>query len=110
MSRLRHRGPDGSDVFLGDRIVLGHEHFWTTPEEVNERQPLQFQGLPFRIVLDGRLDNRPDLLAQLGMTSSEEARLSDAALMLHAYARWGVECLEHFIGEFAFALFDERCA
>jgi asparagine synthase (glutamine-hydrolysing) len=110
MSRLWHRGPDGSDVFLGDRIVLGHEHFWTTPEEVNERQPLQFQGLPFRIVLDGRLDNRPDLLAQLGMTSSEEARLSDAALMLHAYARWGVECLEHFIGEFAFALFDERRA
>jgi len=110
MERLKHRGPDGSDVFIGNRIAMGHWHFWTTPEEVEERQPLTLDGMPFRIVFDGRIDNRPELLSQLGMTSSDEALLSDAALVLHAYARWGADCLQHFIGEFAFAIFDERRA
>jgi asparagine synthase (glutamine-hydrolysing) len=110
MERLKHRGPDGSDVILAGHVALGHWRFWTTPEDVNERQPLKLDGLPYTIVFDGRLDNRPDLLAQLGMISSDEALLSDAALVLHAYARWGADCLEYFIGEFALAVFDEHCS
>ncbi len=108
MSRLSHRGPDGRDELLAGPLAMGHWHFWTTPEEVNERQPLAMDGLPFRIVFDGRLDNRPDLLAQLGLTSADDSRLSDAALVLYAYARWGTDCLQRFLGEFAFVLFDEN--
>jgi len=108
MTRLEHRGPDGRDVFHCDRIILGHWHFWTTPEETGERQPLALDGLPFHIVFDGRLDNRADLLTSLGMKTAEETSISDAALVLRAYARWGTDCLPHFIGEFAFAIFDPQ--
>jgi asparagine synthase (glutamine-hydrolysing) len=88
---------------------MGHWHFWTTPEEVGERQPLELAGLPFKVVLDGRLDNRPELISELGLPSEEGRRLSDAALILHAYDHWGVHCLEHFIGPFALVIWDERC-
>ncbi len=42
MKRLRHRGPDGSDVYQKNNIAMGHWHFWTTPEEMGEQQPLKF--------------------------------------------------------------------
>ncbi len=108
MERLSHRGPDGRSMLLTDQVALGHWHFWTTPEEVGERQPLALSRLPFKIVLDGRLDNRSELIAELGLSSEDGKRLSDAALILHAYADWGEHCLEHFIGPFALVVVDER--
>lgn len=108
MGRLSHRGPDGQDAFVSGPLAMGHWHFWTTPEEVGERQPLQVDGLPFRLVFDGRLDNREDLFAALSISVEEGRLLSDAALVLRAYAAWGERCVERFIGEFALVLFDER--
>lgn len=108
MARLRHRGPDGSDIHRAERFGMGHWHFWTTPEEVGERQPLNVEGLPFRIVLDGRLDNRSEILSRLNLDSDRGDSPSDAGLILHAYARWGKDCVEKFIGDFAFVIVDER--
>ena len=108
MDRLAHRGPDGSDVRQVDRTVLGHWHFWTTPEEVGERQPLELEGMPFVIVLDGRLDNRSDLVNELKINPVEGKCLSDAALVLYAYDRWGESCFGHLIGEFALVILDKR--
>ena len=87
---------------------MGHWHFWTTPEEVGEKQPLALEGLPFRIVFDGRLDNRFELFNSLDIDLEEGRQLSDTALVLRAYDYWGEECFEHFIGEFASVIFDEK--
>jgi asparagine synthase (glutamine-hydrolysing) len=108
MERLKHRGPDGRDVHLGDCVAMGHWHFWTTPEDVGERQPLSLKGLPFRMVLDGRLDNRAELLKRLDLDPADDQRYSDAAIVLHAYARWGEGCFKQFIGEFALVIHDEQ--
>lgn len=107
MKRLTHRGPDGSDSYLAGHIAMGHWHFWTTPEEVGEKQPLKEKGLPFRIVLDGRLDNRSELFSHLHIQPTENS-ISDASLVLHAYARWGKNCFEHFVGEYALVILDEQ--
>jgi asparagine synthase (glutamine-hydrolysing) len=108
LERLGHRGPDGCDVLGHGHVLMGHQHFWTTPEETGERQPLRLKDLPFTIVLDGRLDNRPELLAELRIPLAEGNLLSDAALVLHAYARWTERCFEHFIGAYALAIWDQR--
>ncbi len=108
MERLRHRGPDGSNVDSVGNITMGHRHFWMTPEEVGERQPLELNGLPFIIVLDGRIDNREELFGRLNFIPNERGLLSDAALILHAYAHWGEHCFEHFTGEFALVIFDKQ--
>lgn len=110
MDRLNHRGPDGHDTQIAGHVALGHWHFWTTPEELGEKQPLELDGMPFKIVLDGRLDNRSELLYSLCIESELGSRLSDAALILHAYNRWGEGCFEHFIGEYALVILDERRA
>ena len=106
MARLKHRGPDGSDTWQAGNAAFMHWHFWTTPEEVGERQPLEVKGLPFKIVFDGRLDNRSELLGKLNLNSAQAIVLSDASLVLHAYDRWGKDCFAHFIGEFALVILD----
>jgi len=108
MGRLSHRGPDGSDEKIANQIAMGHWHFWTTPEEVGEKQPLELAGMPFRIVLDGRLDNRMELISELNISPAEGKLISDAALVLHAYDRWGEHCFEHFVGPFALVIWDEH--
>ncbi|MBN2117200.1 MAG: hypothetical protein JW730_11545 [Anaerolineales bacterium] len=106
--RLAHRGPDGYDEYRAGQIAMAHWHFWTTPEEVDERQPLQLAGMPFRLVFDGRLDNRSELLSRLHIDPAQGISISDAALVLHAFGCWGELCFEHFIGEFALVIFDEQ--
>jgi asparagine synthase (glutamine-hydrolysing) len=103
---LEHRGPDGCDVVCDGQAVLGHLHFWTTPEEVGERQPVHDPASRLDIVLDGRLDNRADLAAQLGLELEELARLSDAALVLRAFKKWREGCFARLLGSFAAVIFD----
>ena len=48
-------------------------------------------------------------MADLEGRGAQEARRSgDAALVLHAYAAWGPACVEHLLGDFSFAAWDER--
>ena len=108
MERLSHRGPDGSNVSSAHSIKMGYWHFWTTPEEIGEYQPLKLNDLPFRIVFDGRIDNREELFTMLSISSTEGKTLSDAALTLRAYAHWGEDCFKNFVGEFALVIFNEQ--
>ncbi|HMB22472.1 MAG: asparagine synthetase B, partial [Chloroflexota bacterium] len=97
MERLSHRGPDGSDTLLLGAVTMGHWHFWTTPEEVGERQPVELADSPFVIVLDGRLDNRSEIISQLEIDLAEASLFSDAVLILRAYHRWNKACFERFV-------------
>lgn len=106
MDRLAHRGHDGSDRWVRGPVGMGHQHFWTLPEDVGSIQPLSLDDR-LHLVFDGRLDNRPDLLRALDLNTPEGRSLPDAALVIRAYRRWGDSCFEHFEGPFALALYDE---
>ena len=108
IQRLKHRGPDGSQVRVFGRVSVGHWHFWTTPEDVGERHPLELNNSPHKLVFDGRLDNRSELLTDLKPNIDGAKLLSDAMLVLHAYDRWGKDCVKHFVGEFAFVILDDK--
>ena len=52
-----------------------------------------------------RLDGRGDLAARLDV-SMVDAAVSEAGLVLRAYARWGDSFLDHVFGDYAFVLWD----
>lgn len=107
--RLDHRGSDGADVETFDRVALGHQHLYTTPEEVGERQPVEVDGL--WVVVDGRVDNRAALFEQLADAGAPaSADVSDAELVLHAYRAFGEAFLERLVGAFALAIWDPEDA
>jgi asparagine synthase (glutamine-hydrolysing) len=108
MERLRHRGPDGNNILSLGAVTMGHWHFWTTPEEVGECQPLGLGDTPYKIVLDGRIDNRSEIISKLGGDLADSIHLSDAALIMMAFQRWNKDCFLHLVGEFALVIFDQE--
>ncbi|MDO5499584.1 MAG: asparagine synthase-related protein [Propionibacteriaceae bacterium] len=58
------------------------------------------------IAADLQLHARADLTVQLDLAAAEAALLSDEALVLAAYRRWGIGCAERLVGEGAFAVWD----
>ena len=105
---LALRGPDKQDTWSFGRVALGHALFRTTDEAEHERQPLTLDGQVW-IVADARVDARQDLIHALGHNRERiSSERSDAELILRAYLRWGEECVEHLLGDFAFAIWDNR--
>src|SRR5437762_3144864 len=103
---LAHRGPDGCDILTRPGLALGHLHFWTTPEEIGERQPIAGTEGRFWLAFDGRIDNRPDLVRALDRDDSDSRHLSDAALVALAFERWDEGCFERLLGPFAVAVVE----
>ena len=107
MSSLEHRGPDGSHVFTGDCIALGHQRFVMTKESFDEIQPLHRAESDIAVTGDIRLDNREDLLPWFGFQDSGE-KIPDSLIVLHAYEKWGIGMVDRLRGHYAFALWDGR--
>ena len=106
LDRLGHRGPDGEHLVVEGSVTVGCQHFWTTPEEVGDNQPLTDTDSGVTLCLDGRLDNRDELLAGLGRNDAAGRSLSDASLLLTLYDRWGEDCFERLLGPFAIVVWD----
>ena len=62
---VAHRGPDGEGFWSDGPIGLGHRSSRTTPESLDEKQPLLDESGTLCLVLDGRVDNRAELAAWL---------------------------------------------
>jgi asparagine synthase (glutamine-hydrolysing) len=61
------------------------------------------------IVADARIDARKELVRELAARGCDcSTARPDAELILHAYAVWGEACVEHLLGDFAFAILDAR--
>ena len=65
---------------------------WTTPESLHERLPLTSVNGDFTITSDARIDNRDELIDTLGLMGDSGEELSDSALILAAYEKWGDRC------------------
>lgn len=107
-SFLAFRGPDASAIWLGGPIGLGHAMLRTTQESLGEQQPASLETR-FWIIADARLDSRTELVAEL-QNSGRKVRPNapDSELILHAYAVWSAQCVDHLRGDFSFAIWDAR--
>ncbi len=105
---LAHRGPDNSDIWSEESVGLGHRMLWTTPESLLEKLPLVDQTGDLVITADARIDNREELIAALELTDRPVEKITDSQLILFAYEKWGESCVGHLLGDFAFAIWDQR--
>lgn len=106
--RLAFRGPDAQSVLCKGGIGLGHTLFRTTWESSHEQQPLTLDQQVW-IVADARVDGREDLVRALALENPLPlGQTPDVELVLRAYLKWGESCLDHLIGDFSFAIWDER--
>ena len=106
-STLRHRGPDGHGQQRLDRAVMGHRRL-AIIDLAGGQQPMCAADGQVWIVFNGEIYNYRAIRSKLTAAGHPVASDSDTAVLLHAYLAWGVTCLEHLNGMFAFAIYDGR--
>lgn len=104
---LAWRGPDGIGYWHSGPVGFAHAQFCTTPESLQEKQPLCSPGAGLCLTFDGRIDNRDEILQALRSDGTFLPDNTDPALLLAAYRLWGTDCLQRIVGDFAFALWDQ---
>ena len=107
LEALRARGPDGTGEWVGERAGLVHAQLRTTFESHREAEPSSLDG-DLTITADARIDDRVRLCGELrGAGQPASADDTDPRLILLAYRAWGSRCVEHLLGDFAFAIWDD---
>jgi len=102
---LRHRGTDavGTEVF--DGAALGHCRLSIVDLSEAANQPFQTDSGRLRITFNGEIYNHKELRSALEKDFRFRTH-SDTEVLLAAYLKWGVACVDHLDGMFAFTVFD----
>lgn len=105
---MSYRGPNGIHHWQSASIALGQCMLRTTPESLEEVQPWLSENERYVLVMDGRLDNWEELRRSLELRGCRLRNRSDAELIVQAFQLWGIECLKHIEGDFAFVVWDSE--
>jgi asparagine synthase (glutamine-hydrolysing) len=100
--RLRHRGPDWSGSWTGDRAVLVHERLAIVDVE-HGAQPLIDPTGPTVLAVNGEIYNHEQLRLGLGYPFTTR---SDCEVILALYSRHDLRFVDQLNGIFAFVLYD----
>ncbi len=100
--------PDRCGFLEQNRVLLVQGVHFNTPFSALEPTPLHNKQHSISLVSWARLDNREELGQKTGISKGIIATLSDSELILACYLKWGEECVDHLIGDFAFVLYDEK--
>jgi asparagine synthase (glutamine-hydrolysing) len=102
---LFHRGPDSDGRFDAEHVALAMRRL-SIIDLAGGRQPLFNETGDIAIVCNGEIYNHHELRRTLQARGHRFATGSDVETIVHAYEEYGLDCLDHLRGMFAFALWD----
>ena len=136
LQAIRHRGPDGEGILAFDSkskravplsgpdseadlnlpllttitpgdfdVLLGQRRLSIIDLSLNGHQPMNYGGR-YWITFNGEIYNYIELRQELIAKGYEFHTASDTEVAIAAYACWGEDMLNKFIGMFAFAILD----
>ncbi|HMA35468.1 MAG TPA: asparagine synthase (glutamine-hydrolyzing) [Chloroflexia bacterium] len=103
---IAHRGPDGDGFYLDGGVGLAHRALRIIDLSDAAFQPMGSSDGECWLVFNGEIYNYVELMAELQARGQRFRSRSDSEVLLAGYRAWGVECLQHFNGMFAFAIWD----
>lgn len=103
---IAHRGPDDQGIWQNTQKTVGLAHRRLSIIDLSQHahQPMISQTGEI-IVFNGEIYNHIELRQALSAHWSFKTR-SDTEVILAAYKVYGVDCVKHFQGMFAFAIWD----
>jgi asparagine synthase (glutamine-hydrolysing) len=103
----KHRGPDDNGVYLDGAVGLGHNRLAIIDLTAQGHQPFFYQDR-YALVFNGEIYNYLELRQELAASGYKFLTQTDTEVIPAAYDHWGAECLRHFNGMWAFALYDKK--
>ena len=106
ISKLHRRGPDDQGFY--ERQDVGLIHTRLSVIELSElgSQPYRFENLV--LVFNGELYNYTEVREKLKSLGYSFQSNSDTEVLIKAFHCWRIQCVDHFIGMFAFSIYDEQ--
>lgn len=102
---MAHRGPDGAGVWTDSGIGLGHRRL-SIIDLAGSPQPMHSVDGQAVISFNGEIYNYRELRRELELAGARFRTDGDTEVILAAWQRWGIDCLKHLDGMFAFAIWD----
>ena len=105
-----YRGPDDQGLFFDKRsgVHLGHNRLAIQDLSPLGHQPMMSSCGDYVIAYNGEVYNFKSIRKELEKLGYKLVSHSDTEVILYSYIEWGIECLEKFIGMFAFAILDKK--
>jgi asparagine synthase (glutamine-hydrolysing) len=104
---LAHRGPDAEGMYCRNGISLGHRRLRVIDLETGDQPMVALDR--YAIVYNGEIYNFVELREELEKSHGVRFHTkSDTEVVLKSYIHYGPECLSHFNGMFAFAVWDQQ--
>ncbi|MBT5376480.1 MAG: asparagine synthase (glutamine-hydrolyzing), partial [Nitrospinaceae bacterium] len=112
LDSLRHRGPDdrGQERFQSDTgpiLHLGHQRFSIIDLSPAGHQPMPNDDKSVWVSTNSEIYNYQSLRDELRESYHFKSD-SDTEVLLRAYEKWGIECLDKLNGMFSFAIWDSK--
>src|SRR5262245_58832549 len=104
---MAHRGPDDEGYFVGPDVGLGMRRL-AIIDLTTGHQPVGNEDGTVQVVLNGEIYNYRELARELLERGHELSTTSDTEVLVHLWEDYGVECVRHLAGMFAFALWDVK--
>ncbi len=107
LTRIKHRGPDQSGVYVSDYVGLGSVRL-SIIDLSSGTMPISNQDNSLWIVFNGEIYNHMELREDLIQKNHIFKTRSDTEVILHLYEEYGPECLKKLNGQFAIAIWDKH--
>jgi len=103
---IAHRGPDDDGFHVSGEAALGMRRL-SIIDLAGGKQPIYNADRTKWIVFNGEIYNYRELRRGLDDRGHKFYTNSDTEAIIHLYDEYGVECVKHLRGMFAFAIWDE---
>lgn len=106
LQSIAHRGPDARGVYNKGDVWLGHNRLSIIDLSEEANQPFQYEK--YIIAFNGEIYNYLEIKSDLIKQGHRFRTNSDTEVICAAYKKWGVDCVKHFVGMWAFVIFDSE--
>jgi asparagine synthase (glutamine-hydrolysing) len=103
--KIRHRGPDWSGIYCGEKAILAHERL-SIVDPTSGSQPLYSPDNTCVLAVNGEIYNHEEIRERYKEKYDFQTK-SDCEVILALYQDKGIDFLEELNGIFAFALYDK---
>lgn len=107
MDSIVHRGPDDEGKYLNKNVGLGFRRLSIIDLSLGH-QPMTNEDGTVWLVFNGEIYNHQELREILLNKGHIYKTKTDSETIIHLYEEFGVNCVDHLRGMFAFAIWDNN--
>ena len=104
----KHRGPDAYGIFSENNFIFGHRRLSIIDLAESSNQPMLSKDASVVVTFNGEIYNFKELRKELKSKGYCFTTNGDTEVIINSYLEYGIDCIQRFLGMFAFALYDKK--